>query len=113
MRSGVRENFHIGKIRELNNAEKWAREKENQSLKYSSLHKDSEHVRDYTDAAFATNDDLSSQLAYLILFIGGDKNCRFIDFQSRKSQPVVRSVVSGNSIAFTDDLMPFTPITEE
>lgn len=61
--------FSTAKIKELNKGVRLAKSKSNTMLKYRKLHEDSIHIRVYSDAAFAINDDLSSQLGYIILLV--------------------------------------------
>lgn len=59
-------------------------------LKYSKLYKYSLNLRVYADASFATNDDLSSQLGYIVLLCDRFNCCHVMDYVSRKSRRIVR-----------------------
>lgn len=51
---------------------------------------------------FATNDDLSSQLGFVVLLCDASDRCHILDFSSRKSKRVVRSILGGEVYAFSD-----------
>jgi len=56
----------------------------------------------YTDASFASNDDLTSQLGYIILLCDKSNRCHVLQYSSRKSKRVVRSIMTGEMYSFTD-----------
>ena len=56
----------------------------------------------YSDASFANNHDLSSQLGRIILLVDDDDSAVPICFKSYKSRRVTRSVLSAEVIAFAD-----------
>ena len=58
------------------------------------------HIRVYVDSSFANNDDLTSQLGFVILLADDENNVHFIDFGSKKSTRVVRSIMAGEMYAF-------------
>lgn len=72
----------------------------NFGLKFVSLRNKGLHLRVYCDASFAGNRDLTSQLGFIILLADEDNNCHILDFSSRKSDRVVRSIMSGEMYAF-------------
>ena len=57
-------------------------------------------MRVYTDASFSGNDDLSSQLGFLILLCDSSNRAHILDYLSRKSKRVVRSILGGEVYAF-------------
>lgn len=57
----------------------------------------------YTDAAFANNKDLKSQLGYLILLTGKYNRCNILQYSSYKSRRVARSVLGSEVYAFEDE----------
>lgn len=71
-------------------------------LQYIKLTSGKFQLRAYADASFASNDDMTSQLGYLILLCDEDNNCNIIEFVSKKSKRVVRSIMGGELYAFTD-----------
>lgn len=71
-------------------------------LRYVPLDRASVHLRVYTDASLATNDDLSSQLEILILLYDSDDHAHIIDYRSHKSRRVVRSIMVGEVAAFME-----------
>ena len=56
----------------------------------------------YSDAAFANNDDLSSQLGRIIFLMDDDVNAAHIAFKSYKSRRVTRSILAAEVIALAD-----------
>lgn len=59
------------------------------------------HLRVYTNASFASNEDLTLQFGHLILLCDRNNTCNIMDFGSRESIRVVRSIVGGKLYAFT------------
>ena len=72
------------------------------SLKYPSLDKNSTRIVGYSDAAFANNHDLKSQLSGIILIMDDTDAAIPIVFKSYKSRRVARSVLSAEVIAFAE-----------
>ena len=56
----------------------------------------------YSDAAFANNSDLTSQLGRIILLCDANGNAAPLAFKSYKSRRVTRSVLAAEVIAFSD-----------
>lgn len=44
------------------------------------------HFHVYTDGSFADNEDMSTQLGYIILMCDANENCNIIRFSSQKSR---------------------------
>lgn len=59
-------------------------------------------MRAGVDALFASNEDISSQLGYLILLCDASNRFHVVDFASLKSKTVVRSITRGDLYAFSD-----------
>ena len=72
------------------------------SLKFPRLDMKSLRVVGYSDAAFANNQDLSSQLGRIILLMDGTGVSVQKSFKSYKSLRVTRSVLSAEIIAFDE-----------
>ena len=72
------------------------------SLIYGPLEKNALRLRVYTDASFAKNDDLSSQLGFIILLCDSTNRAHIMDYSSRKSKRVVRSILGGEIYEFAD-----------
>lgn len=66
------------------------------------LDHDTLHLPVYTDGSFTDNEDMSTQVGYIILMCDANKNCNVIHFSSHKSRRVVRSVLGGEAYAFAD-----------
>jgi len=58
-------------------------------LSYPPLEQDSIHLRVYADASFSSNDDLSSQLCYIILLCDRDAKFHVLAYSSKKARHVV------------------------
>ena len=71
-------------------------------LKFPKLELASVRIVGYSDASFANNHDLSSQLGRIILLIDNNDAAIPICFKSYKSRSVTRSVLSAEVIAFAD-----------
>ena len=89
-------------MKDLNSAIRRVKLSVNIKLKYSPLDKETLHLRAYVDASFATNDDHSSQLGYVILLCDSQDRCHILDFASRKCKRVVRSIMAGEVYAFAE-----------
>lgn len=94
--------FCTDKIRELNRGIKKVLDTVDVGLKYGRLDFDSLHLRVYADASFATNDDLSSQIGFIVLLCDDSNRCHVLDYSSRKSRRVVRSIMGGEVHSFMD-----------
>ena len=72
------------------------------ALRYPKLDKSTLRILAYTDASFHDNEDLSSQLGYVILL--SDATCAvfILSFRSFKSRRVARSSMDAETIAFSD-----------
>eukprot|EP00171_Calliarthron_tuberculosum_P023435 IDg23435t1 len=94
--------FELRHVKELNKAIRYAKSSTRVCLSYPKLEKSTLHLRTYADASFATNDDGSSQLGYLILLCDSKNGCHILSYSSRKSRRIVRSIMAGETYAFTD-----------
>ncbi|OSX79162.1 hypothetical protein BU14_0085s0013 [Porphyra umbilicalis] len=88
-------------VRALNATLKAARARQGLNLRYPPLDTTSLRLRAYADASFATNDDHSSQLGYIIMLADASRRVHVLGFSSRKSKRVVRSVMAGEVYALT------------
>ena len=71
-------------------------------LKFPKLDKASLRIIGYSDAEFANNVDLSSQLGQIILLTDNTAAAIPISFKSYKSRRITRSVLSAEVIVFAD-----------
>ena len=71
-------------------------------LKFPKLDRSSLRIIGYSDAAFANNLDLTSQLGRIILLTDKSQAAVPVSFKSYKSRRVTRSVLSAEVIAFAD-----------
>jgi hypothetical protein len=70
-------------------------------LKFSKLDPNSLQLTVYSDASFAINYDMSSQLGYIIFLSDKTRSCN-LHYSSHKSKRVTRSVLGGEVMAFGD-----------
>lgn len=94
--------FSRDKINFLKRAIKRVQKCKELGLTFSKLEKSTIQLRVYSDASFACNDDLSSQLGHLILLFDIENNAHVLDYASPKSKRVVRSIMAGEVCAFLD-----------
>lgn len=59
-------------------------------------------IRVYADALFANNENLTTQLGYVLALCDGEGRCNLLHYSSHKSRRVVRSVMAGEVLAFAD-----------
>lgn len=88
-------------IRRLNKAIKYATDNRI-ALKIPKLHRSSLRIVGFSDASFAKNSDLSSQLGYVIFLGDQSNNVVPIVFRSYKARRITRSAMDGEVIAFSD-----------
>ena len=88
-------------MKDLNKAIKRIQKTKDLSLVYPKLDKRILHLRVYSDASSASNDDHSSQLGYLILLADDANRCHVIACSSKKSKHIVRSIMAGKVFAFS------------
>ena len=92
--------FGTEKLKAYNCVIKRLKETDSRCLTFYPLKKDSFHLRVYTDASFAGNDDLSSQLGFIILLCDSLNLAHILGYSNRKSKRVVRSILGGEVYAF-------------
>jgi Reverse transcriptase (RNA-dependent DNA polymerase) len=74
----------------------------NLPLLYPRLDLDTLKLVAYTDSSFSNNEDLSSQLGYIIFLSDSTGACQPLYYSSHKSKRVTRSVLGGEVMAFAD-----------
>ena len=94
--------FSLDDIKELNRVVVHIRKTPSQKLTYVKLDKDSLRIKVYADSSFANNKDNSSQIGYIILLVDKFNTCNILNYSSRKSRRVTRSVFGGELYAFAD-----------
>ncbi len=72
------------------------------SLKFPKLDLETLQVVGFSDASFANNYDLTSQLGHIVFITDGEGNAAPIHFKSYKARRVTRSVMAAEVIAFSD-----------
>jgi hypothetical protein len=74
----------------------------NLPLLYPRLDLDTLKLVAYTDSSFSNNEDLVSQLGYIIFLSDSTGACQPLYYSSHKSKRVTRSVLGGEVMAFAD-----------
>lgn len=87
------EQFCDRHIKELNKLVKRIRTATKRGLLQQKLDPETLHIRVYADSSFANNEDLSTQLGYLVLLCDARKRCNVLHYSSHKSRRTVRSVM--------------------
>jgi hypothetical protein len=71
-------------------------------LKFSKLDPNSLQLTVYSDASFANNYNMSSQLGYIIFLSDKTRSCNQLHYSSHKSKTVIRSILGDEVMAFAD-----------
>lgn len=69
---------------------------------YKRIIEEALHLRVYSDASFASNENISSQFEYTVLFCDETWSFHVLYFASKKAKCVQRSIVAGELYAFID-----------
>jgi hypothetical protein len=97
----VRQNeFGVNDIKALNNVIKYLRATPEITLSFPKLDIDMLRIVVYTDASFANNVDLSSQLGYVVTLTDASRKAAVLHYQGSKSHRVTRSSMASETLAF-------------
>ena len=94
--------FGKDKISQINKAIKRLKDTASISLIYGRLEKKSLQLRVCMDASFEKNDDLSSQLGFIVLICDASNRAHILDYSSRKSKRVVRFILGDQIYALAE-----------
>lgn len=94
--------FILGKVMKVNDAIKLVESMAGESLTYCGLDKSTTRLQVYTDASYATNKNLPSQLGTLVLLCNALEGAHEIYYCSMKSKRVVWSVMRAETYVFMD-----------
>lgn len=86
----------------LNKVVKHVQDTPDYVLKHHALDENSLRLVVFSDASFANNPDMSTQLGYLVTLTDQSGKSNILHFTSYKSKRVVRSVLAGETHAFAD-----------
>ena len=86
-------------IKALNKRLQWQIENPTRGLRFVKLDKDSLQLLVFTDASFATNKDLSSQIGYVLVIKDKTDSANIIHWSSTKCKRVTRSVLASELYA--------------
>lgn len=89
-------------INEFNRSIRDAHKMPDRKFLYKPLNLESPHLCVYADASFATNEDISSQVEYIILLCNDTNGYYVLDFLSRKLRRLVRSIMGGELCTYTN-----------
>lgn len=98
----TQDSFDASHIKSFNKLVRHVKKTKSQGLKMQKLDYDSLHIRAYSDASFATNADLTSQLGFIIVMSDASHKSNVLDFNSYKSKRATRSVLGAEIYAFAD-----------
>lgn len=91
------------KIREFGRGIEEARKMKKALLKFLSHAIFSIRLRAYADASFASNENLSTKLGYLIFMCDKDDVCHILDLSCRKPKHIFQSIMAAAKVfAFLD-----------
>lgn len=96
--------FNEDKIKYFNKTMKCLKETSKLCMNYNSLKKSSLYLNVCSNASFAGNDDLSSQLGFIILLRDNPNNAHIMDYPSRESKPVLTLSWAWNYMSLLMDL---------
>ena len=97
----VEKKFNKSKIRAINKLIQRLKKSKDTVLKYLKLDLNTIHFRVHSDFSFASNDDGSSQLGYIILLCDEINKCYVLSYCCKKSKRIVRSIMAGEIFAFS------------
>ena len=70
-------------------------------LNYHKLSINSRHIRVYSHASLASNEDNSSQLGYVIMLTDRNDNVDVLSYFSKNSKRILRSIIAEEVFAFS------------
>jgi hypothetical protein len=79
------------------------------SLQFPKVDKDSIRIWVYCDASFANNEDMSSQMGFIVFVTDQFSRCAPMTYQSVKCKRITRSVLAAEAIAFAEELIRALP----
>lgn len=91
-------------IHDLNKVVNHVHKRESRGLLQKQLDEQSMNIRVYADSSLADNEDLTTQLGFIVLLCDKHDRCNVLHFRSHKSRRVVRSVLGGETYAFADGM---------
>jgi Reverse transcriptase (RNA-dependent DNA polymerase) len=91
-----------GAIRRFNATIKRLRNSPEESMRFPMLDQETLWICVYCDASFANNEDMSSQMGYIVFLTDGKHRCAPMAYKSVKCKRVTRSVLAAEAIAFAE-----------
>lgn len=91
--------LNVSAVKVLNKMIETAQRSADYGLKFVPLDKKSVRLAAFSDASFATNQDLTSQLGFFITLAGSHGNANVLHYTSVKSKRITRSVLAAELFA--------------
>jgi hypothetical protein len=91
-----------GAIRRFNATIQRLRNSPEESMRFPILDQDTLRIFVYCDAYFANNEDMSSQMGYIVFLTDGQNRCAPMAYKSVRCKRVTRSVLAAEAIAFAE-----------
>jgi hypothetical protein len=89
-------------IRDFNATIRNLQKKPDASLRFPKLDKNSLQIWVYCDAVFANNEDMSSQMGFIVFVTDQISRCAPMTYQSGKCKRITRSVLAAEAIDFAE-----------
>jgi len=86
-------------LQKLNTAIEWQKNNETRGIRYTKLDVETLQIVIFTDSSFANNEDMSSQIGYVIVIVDDSGRANVVDWKSIKSRRVTRSVLAAELYA--------------
>lgn len=96
--------FHQDNIEAFNNTISYPNQSPSRYLQYTSLNKDSLHIRIYAEASFPGKDEFSSHLGFIILLSDSTNSDYILEYSSRNYKRIVGSILGGEVYALADGI---------
>jgi hypothetical protein len=91
-----------GAIKRLNSTIRRLRHSPEESLRFPKLDRKTLRIFVFADASFANNDDVTSQMGYIVFLTDVSNRCAPMAYKSVKCKRVTRSVLAAEAIAFAE-----------
>ena len=93
--------FQERHIRSFNKLIRRIKDSKSMVLIYHKLYINSLHISVYSDASFASNEDNSSELGYIIILADRNDDVHVLSYCSKNSKRLIRSIMAGEVFAFS------------
>jgi hypothetical protein len=97
------EKFDLSHVKSMNSTIKALKKTAERKLLYQNLELKTLRIVSYSDASFAINKDLTSQLGFIIFLTDKTGRCNLVHASSHKCRRDTRSILGGEVLALADD----------